>query len=166
MQVRIYNCKDSYVKKLIRLGVEDYCERLFDRKIINKVKINVMLKDCGFEVDGDRDIEGFCEITKYNYKKQPREFKIQLIKTPLPFLFSSLAHEVVHAWQFSHGYLDDNLVKWRGRRIPKHTEYWDEPWEVEAYGREPGLLARFKTKYNLQEFFKENAPYKNFTPTY
>lgn len=166
MQVRVYNCKDSHIKKLLRLGVEDYSERLFDAKIKNRVKISVILKDNFFEVDGDKDIEGYCEITKYNYKNQPREFRIQLVKSPLPRLFSALAHEVVHAWQFSHGYVDDDLGKWRGRRIPKHTDYWDEPWEVEAYGREPGLFARFKNKYNLQEFFKKNSNEKKYSPTY
>ena len=166
MHIRAYNCRDSYMKKLIRLGVEDYCTRLFQPNLLNKVKINVMLKDSGFEVDGDKDVEGFCEIMGWNYRKQPREFKIQLIKQSPLKLFSALAHEVVHVWQFSHGFVDDELAKWRGKRIPKHTEYWDEPWEIEAYGRAPGLVARFKKRYELDKFFKRTNAEKKYIPYY
>lgn len=166
MHVRIYNCRDNHMKKLIRLGVEDYCNRLFNPGLINKVTISVMLKDTPLEVDGDKDVEGFCEITGWNYKKKPRDFRISLIKMSPPKLFSALAHEVVHVWQFSHGYIDDNLGKWRGKRIPKHTEYWDEPWEIEAYGREPGLVARFKKRYELQKYFEKSSVEKKYIPNY
>jgi hypothetical protein len=60
-----------------------------------------------------------------------------------------LAHEMVHVKQFALGELVDNpsgkTVKWQGKRVSVRDDdgYWTLPWEIEAYGRQPGLCARF-----------------------
>jgi hypothetical protein len=59
-----------------------------------------------------------------------------------------LAHEMVHVKQFATGELIDNpsckTVKWQGKRVSVRDDdgYWTLPWELEAYGRAPGLYAR------------------------
>ena len=71
-------------------------------------------------------------------------------KNPTPsIMLSSLAHEMVHIKQFATGELVDNpsgkTVKWMGKRVSVRDDdgYWTLPWEIEAYGRQPGLYARF-----------------------
>ena len=33
------------------------------------------------------------------------------------------------------------------------TDYWDQPWEIDAHGRESGLLTKFAIKEELWEVF-------------
>lgn len=162
MRIAVYSCKDPYIKKLIKLAVNDYCERLFwDKKKTRGLKFTVHLKN-----ELPDKSEGECEVVDYDSLTLPKRFKINLIKSSPPRLFSSLAHEVVHAWQFAYGYVDGDLKKWRGRWIPQSTDYWDEPWEIEAYGREPGLYVRFKKRYDLEEYFKQFDLEQQYKPTY
>lgn len=65
---------------------------------------------------------------------------------------TTLAHELVHVKQFATGQfcpLDyGNKRKWMHRMINcDNLDYWDYPWEVDAYGREPGLYHRYVQKF-------------------
>lgn len=62
----------------------------------------------------------------------------------------TLAHECVHLKQYAMGEIDENMNTWKGTRVPKSTDYWDSPWEIEAYGREKGLYIRFCETYGLK----------------
>jgi hypothetical protein len=43
-----------------------------------------------------------------------------------------------------------SLVNWHGKRIDrKNMDYYDLPWEIEAYGREVGLFVRWAEKNKL-----------------
>lgn len=162
MRIAVYNCHDPYIKKLIKLAVNDYCERLFgDKRKLRHLRFSVHLK-----TELEDKTEGECEVLDYEAMSLPKQFKITLAKVTPPRLLSSLAHEVVHAWQFAHGYVDGDLKKWRGRWVPQSTDYWDEPWEVEAYGREPGLFVRFKKRFELEEYFKTFDFEQQYKPTY
>ena len=60
-------------------------------------------------------------------------------------ILKTLAHEMVHVKQFALGELiwpeHNKYPKWFGKRINyEHTSYWDLPYEVEAHGREKGLV--------------------------
>jgi hypothetical protein len=54
-------------------------------------------------------------------------------------MFSVLAHEMVHLKQMAKGEMKDKYVKsryvtvWRGDRYEDDVNYWDQPWELEAY---------------------------------
>lgn len=69
-----------------------------------------------------------------------------------------LAHECVHIKQYSTGQLgdcsDEHLVMWEG--VPHHfdedsLDYWFSPWEIEAFGKQAGLLDLFITDYNSRK---------------
>ena len=76
--------------------------------------------------------------------------------------FRTLAHELVHAKQYvlkELSYREVGMV-WKG--IPTGyiigkdmdwMEYYDLEWEIEAYGREEGLMVMFNLFY--QQFNKE-----------
>ena len=65
----------------------------------------------------------------------------------------TLAHEIVHVKQYALGELRERVTKdksssiiWKSKRWnpPEGShEYWDCPWEIEAFGREYGLYKRF-----------------------
>lgn len=63
----------------------------------------------------------------------------------------TLAHEMVHVKQFANGEMKDHrrkpdVVQWNKQSVNcEQTEYWDLPWEIEAYGREYGLYIRYTT---------------------
>ena len=81
---------------------------------------------------------------------KPRRFCMEMDNAlSLRRCLEILAHEMVHVKQFAIGELIDNpsgkTVKWQGKRISVRDDdgYWTAPWEIEAYGRQPGLYARF-----------------------
>ena len=81
---------------------------------------------------------------------RPRKFIMEVdAGLGLERMLEMLAHEMVHVKQFATGELVDNpgskTVKWLGKRVSLRDDdgYWTLPWEIEAYGRQPGLYARF-----------------------
>jgi hypothetical protein len=69
-------------------------------------------------------------------------------------MFSVLAHELVHLKQMAKGEMKDKYVKsryvtvWRGDWYEDDVNYWDQPWELEAYGLENSLVAKFLIEHN------------------
>jgi hypothetical protein len=92
---------------------------------------------------------------------KPRKFRITLNKHyKKKQTLITLAHEVVHLKQYAKGELTDqttrNNVRWKKREIDEQTiHYFDLPYEVEAYGREWGLYARY-----MESVFGEEASLK------
>lgn len=69
-------------------------------------------------------------------------------------IIQTLAHEMIHIKQFAKGEMYDHLhvakVRWKNRNYNvDEIDYWDYPWEVEAYGKELGLYVKFLTEYDL-----------------
>jgi len=82
---------------------------------------------------------------------RPRHFAMELdANLDLRNTLKILAHEMVHVKQFARGELIDlentSAATWQGKRYRIHDDdrYWTLPWEIEAYGREPGLYHRFR----------------------
>ena len=82
----------------------------------------------------------------------------------------TLAHEMVHVKQYAKGELktlfNQHENRWKGRYIKDDQfHYFDQPWEVEAFGRELGLYTRYINHINVEKV-KFDKPFnpKNFTP--
>ena len=60
----------------------------------------------------------------------------------------ALAHEMVHVKQYAKRELTYNsrkkLSRFKGQAYEDNINYWDQPWEIEAFGRELGLYVQFK----------------------
>jgi hypothetical protein len=55
---------------------------------------------------------------------------------------------MVHVKQYATGEMrymwrPARHTKFQGMLYPDEVEYWDSPWEIEAFGREPGLYTRW-----------------------
>ena len=60
----------------------------------------------------------------------------------------ALAHEMVHVKQHCQDKFGFNnrkrMYRFGGNYYPEDMNYWDAPWEIEAFGRELGLYTMFK----------------------
>jgi len=145
MEVTLINAPDSINTNRVFCALIFYADKLLSKRLSKSIVIKVKF------VKGlrkDRKIDAQCIWEDDNYK--PREFCIELdydlgVKSTL----SSLAHEMVHVKQYAKGEIRDMLrgpydIKWLGKPFDENgTDYWDLPWEIEAYGREIGLYNRF-----------------------
>lgn len=81
--------------------------------------------------------------------KKPRNFVITMTsKFRVLKSLMILAHEMVHVKQFARGELhwpNHNLYPlWKGKKIDyENVSYWDLPYEIEAHGREKGLVVQW-----------------------
>lgn len=147
MRVRIKNesrCLDNWT---IRKAAHFYLSRLTGQ-MYPDIDVTIEFKD------GLREYQAYCEWMTDSV--HPRRFKI-VINTSLgpKRLLESLAHEMVHVKQYAKGELKDYVyskhVKWCGVKMLYDEEdddqYFESPWEIEAYGRQVGLYSGFKHKY-------------------
>lgn len=91
---------------------------------------------------------GYCDFEHDYYR--PKEFIITLNKhLSVKQSLLCLAHEMVHVKQYAKGelknYIRTNKSKWNNTLIDdEEIDYYERPWEIEAFGRELGLYLKFK----------------------
>ena len=119
---------------------------------MNYVRVNLRIKDL------KDDALGYCLPSDDADEFRPREFDIEVHnKLPLRRFLQTVAHEMVHAKQFAKGELYESTRlgkhKWRGNWLPKaNIDYWDQPWEIEAHGREYGLFIQWAEANDLGKY--------------
>ena len=85
------------------------------------------------------------ELDDYGRERDATEWAHEILKT--------LAHEMVHVKQYLTGELmmRKNGLAWRKSVLTSdsttYEEYFELPYEIEAYGREKGLLAMFLIRW-------------------
>lgn len=89
----------------------------------------------------------------------PREYIITIANDlSMKETLLALAHEMVHVKQYAKGELKDifrpvRSVRWMGEHYNVENEdYWELPFEIEAYGREKGLYVKFMDKLRNDSF--------------
>jgi len=131
-------------RKLVEHATWFYAEKLMGKRLISGLEITINLKKNLLEEEN----EGNAIWEDDGYR--PKEFTIELDSTAkIRNLLITLAHEMVHVKQWAknemYEYLNTmGMVRFKGEKVHlKETEYWDYPWEIEAYGRQLGLFVRF-----------------------
>ena len=128
------------------------------KRLRNNVSINVHLKH--------HEEEGEARLEEYSNRYRPRDFKVIIDHHRAEIddynrtrsdtewghtILRILAHELVHVKQYLMGDLTwrDKGMLWRGELFtPEYlTEQLKTPYEIEAYGREKGLLVSFFIKW-------------------
>lgn len=80
---------------------------------------------------------------------RPREFVIDITpRLNYENFLTVLAHELVHVKQYAKGELKDYMMngfcRWQGKVInAEDVDYYDHPWEIEAYGREKSVMHNY-----------------------
>ena len=94
------------------------------------------------QVRRDIGADGWCWVEDDDLR--PRKFRIELEKTLDEMsLLRTLAHEMVHVWQYASGKLrlyQDGRHRFEGRVYSSNTNYLERPWEDEAYELEEVLV--------------------------
>lgn len=125
---------------------------LMGPKLSNNIKLRIVVKT-------KLDVLGECEFLDKG--RSPRKFKITLRKRN-ENIISTLAHELVHVKQFARNELGQLwevetffgpscIARWQGSHWSakqREDDYYDSPWEIEAYGREVGLYRRWEEYKN------------------
>jgi hypothetical protein len=141
-QLRVYKC--SKMQKRAVYEVTDFalnrlCPRLNDKMTVIYKGDENLLKNCDIEADVDF----------YDYgHRYPRDFIIRIdTSLSLKAFIETIMHELVHVKQFARGELkqiNGKFNKWNKEKYNlDKIDYWETPWEIEAYGRTPGLYYNF-----------------------
>ena len=139
-------------RKLVEYATWFYAEKLMGKRLMSGLKININLKK---NMIDKTDCEG--TAIWEDEGPRPREFTINLDSgVKIRNLLISLAHEMVHVKQWAkdemYEYMKPNMVRFKGEKIHmKEVDYFDYPWEIEAYGRQLGLFIRFLENEGLTE---------------
>jgi hypothetical protein len=149
MKFKVVNCPDRDFKPYVERAAAFFAKQLIpDGRLRNR---------CFTKIRFDANIEeqGYCSVEEYNSRNQPRQFLIEIHPgLGAPSILEVLAHEMVHVKQYLTGQTNDQLNSWMGKRVNyEQTDYWDQPWEIDAHGRESGLITKFAIKEELWEVF-------------
>lgn len=150
MNVKILNCPDRDFKPFVERAANFYAKELIPSKRI--------LNNCTTIIRFDAKSPNFgsCGAEGYNSKKEPREFLIEIHPgIGARDILETLAHEMVHVKQLIYHETNDELSVWKGKRVNSElVDYWHHPWEIDAHGREDGLLTKFAVQECLWEIFE------------
>jgi len=140
---------DERFNEYVQRASQFYAEQLFPKKLLRHIVVTV-------KFNKHLDAYGYTSVEKRNSKKKAREFLIELH----PYIsgkaiLKTLAHEFVHVKQYVHEELNEEQTQWQGEPIDSDAmDYFELPWEIEAYGREAGLWNNFSKKESLWNVFE------------
>jgi hypothetical protein len=132
---------DRKTQKLCK-DIAQFCaEMLMGKRLSSNIELRIEFSnklggcdgDCIWEDDEDR----------------PREFTIRVREGMcLSKKLRTVCHEMVHVKQYAKSEMKQSwrpsrMTKFNGKLYPDDMDYWDQPWEIEAFGREDGLYTRW-----------------------
>lgn len=129
---------------IVDCAAKFFCEYLLGTKLSSHIHLTIEFER--FE-KGCNDY-AYCDWIDDNHRS--RMFIITIDRTlSRKETILALAHEMVHLKQYARGELKDifrpaKMTKWMGKKyVTENMDYWETPWEIEAYGREKGLYMKF-----------------------
>jgi len=146
MRLRIQNESRFLGTDVVRKAAHYYISRLTGERYPD---IDLTLQF----TDGLKDY-AYCEWI--GDSSRPKKFKIAMNPNlGAKRTLEVLAHEMVHVKQYTKrelkDYVNSNHVKWHGVKMhydeQNYEQYFESPWEIEAYGRQVGLYNGFKLEY-------------------
>lgn len=160
MLIKVYGSANKTHRALVREVVLYAAESFFDKRILDNLEVSVKFDSKLLKEYGD-----LAQMEWLDTHIRSRSFNIVIDKNVNLFLqVLSLMHEMVHVKQYAKGELfqslkDCNLHKWNRKEWIDEGKmsYWDLPWEIEAHGREKGMLIKWlSTTELLSEKEKQN----------
>ena len=135
---------NQYNRKLVSRATWWYAEKVMSKRLMSGLKIDINLRKNLIDKEG---CEGTATWEDENHR--PKEFTIELdVSYSIRDALITLAHEMVHIKQWAKGemyeYLKSGLIRFHKTKFDvDNIDYWDYPWEVEAFGKQLGLFVRF-----------------------
>lgn len=154
MNVSVRGAKDRQLTKLFKLAANHIADNLLSKKLKKTINVKIQVID-------NLGAGGYCDFEE-QWPYPPRDFTIELDRTKkIIHMFLALAHEMVHLKQYAKGEVKDKLYRrkyvkvWMGQVYDDDVSYWDQPWEIEAYGLENSLIAKFLIENDLFDTFNQ-----------
>ncbi len=142
--ILIINGSTKKTRNMVESAVWSYAEKLMSKRLVNTLELTINLTRNLVDKEG---AEGFCIWDEwYDLRKTPREFTIDLDSSiSIRDILTNLAHEMVHVKQWVKGemyeYSNSNTVRFMKKKYDVNDmDYYDYPWEIEAFGRQLGLF--------------------------
>jgi hypothetical protein len=133
------------VRTLVNRAAWWYAEKLMGTRLMAGLEIDIKL-DRNLLKKSNNEGSAIWE----DDTRRPKEFTIKLDSTcNIRNILITLAHEMVHIKQWAKDemyeyYNTPKTVRFKGEKFNMDdVDYWDYPWEIEAYGRQLGLFVRF-----------------------
>ena len=147
MEINVTGTSGKLVGQL-KEAAEFYANLLMDPRMVKNLTIDI-------EISDRSDVDGEC--VDEDGIKNPRWFTIGLKKQSAEEMLKTLGHEMVHVKQHAKNELQSGIMipargghrmtsRWMGqiwKPKAKEHDYFDSPWEIEAFGREVGLYQRW-----------------------
>ena len=150
MQLSIVGCPDKQqFRPYVKRAALFYAEELLSPKLLENIFVRIRFNP-------KIDAYGYAQIIEYNSSRKAREFEIEIHPgIGAKEILKCLAHEMVHIKQYVYGETNETLTRWKGIKLDSdNIDYWVQPWEIEAYGMEPGLFTKFASKEKLWKIFE------------
>ena len=153
----IVNIKGSTkkIRALVESATWYYAEKLMSKRLYKTLELNIKLVHNLGQKEG---AEGLCIWDEWETARTPRGYSIDLDSAvSLRNLLINLAHEMVHVKQWAKGEMYEysrtpSLVRFKKSVYDMNDiDYYDYPWEIEAFGRQEGLFLRMCEEDNLTE---------------
>ena len=135
---------DERFNEYVQRASQFYAEQLFPKQLLRHIVVSI-------KFNKHLDAFGYTSVEKRNSKGKAREFLIELH----PYItgkeiLKTLAHEFVHVKQYVYEELNEEQTQWQGKPFDSDAvDYYELPWEIEAYGREAGIWNNFAKKEAL-----------------
>jgi hypothetical protein len=149
MQLSIVGCPDkTHFRPYVKRAALYYAEQLISPKLRENIYLRI-------KFNSKIGVYGYAEILEYNESRKAREFEIELNPgIGAAEILKTLAHEMTHIKQYAYNETNETLTRWKGMRVNSDDiDYWEQPWEIEAFGKETCLFSKFAIKEKLWEVF-------------
>ena len=133
------NLYGSRIKPKQKKALNFFAKKLFSPQMIRNLHIRVKF------LSNSEDY-GAVYISDYNLTGNPRHFIMEISKEEsIDMQINTMAHEMVHVRQFVKKEINEELSKWKSRKINMHVvPYSKLPWEIQANKIGQKLFEEFK----------------------
>ena len=157
MNIDIYGKSKHMCKAEIKFATAFFAQYLMGTRLANNLDIEI-------RIEGQGRAEGHCN--PLDGERRPRSFEIGIRPGMQRYkMLQCLAHEMVHLKQYAKGELSNELItaRWQGKTYKltnSMEDYFNWPWEVEAYGRDRSLYLFYQVLLQSEKIkFKNGKMY-------
>jgi hypothetical protein len=140
MKIRVYGKNKKLTTEEVKYALKWMSKLVLSWQLDRNLDIKVKFRS-------KEGFKGFTEGYEEDYKL--RKFDIVICpKMSKKNQLLTIAHELVHVKQLAKKelghYTIGPLTKWKNDYVNHYeVDYWDQPWEIEAFGREIGIYNRY-----------------------
>lgn len=145
--------------------IAQFCaDKLMSKRLSETIELRILFVK---QLDETNSFDGDCWFEDDDSLGRPKEFVIRVRETMcLAKKMRTICHEMVHVKQYATGEMKSmsrpaRFTKFQGMLYPDELDYWDTPWEIEAFGRESGLYTRWIDEHKYTDhpvFDSRNDP--------